>query len=942
MSDNKVSFGNRITPQAFRENLQARTVANKLVADPNRGFYTRQYSGGTAAPTIGALGNISQSISDKILDAENILETLPDTELAMRIVVSSIISPSDLRMPELSFKCEDAKLDASLLAELTRIVEEHFTKDYKIKDWMEKALEDALFRTGSHVLAVVPENNLDDIINNRKPISMEQFHAVMTNELDVNRVPKAIGNLGSPIYPKDAGERSLAALEKPSFESVFGAPAAPAAYNSKIHAGLFVTDNPAALSLGIIADRAIGAGVRKRVASASKIKIAYENLQTVSDLISRIHQKPTNRMTEVVRIQGREKGSRAPIGHPLVMKLPSESVIPVHIPSNPESHLGYFVLLDDLGHPINNTSESTHYADLQNRLRTGQTMSEQHSKVLNNLSFLNSGFSCATNMTAAALSQSYAEAVERDLLERLKAGAYGENVELAKVNEVYRIMLSRVLAGKRTMILYIPSELVTYIAFHYNKMGIGRSLLDKNKMLASLRATLMFANVMAALKNSVARQKVNIQLDEADNDPQKTVDLILTDLAKLRARATPFGSTAPLDIVDGIQQAAISVAVTGNPNYPEVEVGIDDVQSARVQPDTELAERLDNQWWMSLGLAPEIVDSLQQVEFAAVQMTSNALMTKRFAMDQLTFCGFLSDHVRKYVGNSGTLLSKMILAIRDFRSKADQTDLEDDELMSGQVEVPAEAVPTEGQSDQEGALDFNDQGMAVVENDQEEESPYKDLSQSGDLEIVEEFLSALTIALPPPDTTRIQAQAEEFSNYSSFLDEAIPAYVNQDVIGKIAGPAASDHVSEIVAVVKAHYQRDFLIRNNILPELQDLMATETEGNGGVVENYISFQESIGKVLGKLMSDIAERNNAEGDGGGGDDYSSQSENTDTDNFDGGGDDVNTEDEIPSDNTGLDDGEPPAEEPEQQEAPDTENPDAEPADNDDLANDQSEMP
>lgn len=941
MSDNKVSFGSRITPQAFRDNLQARTVANKLVADPNRGFYTRQYSGGTAAPTIGALGNISQSISDKILDAENILETLPDTELAMRIVVSSIISPSDLRMPELSFKCEDAKLDPGLLAELSRIVEEHFTKDYKIKDWMEKALEDALFRTGSHVLAVVPENNLDDIINNRKPISMEQFHAVMTSELDANRVPKAIGNLGSPIYPKDAGERSLAALEKPSFEGVFGAPAAPVAYNSKIHTGLFVTDNPAALSLGIIADRAIGAGVRKRVASASKIKIAYENLQTVSDLISRIHQKPTNRMTEVVRIQGREKGSRAPIGHPLVMKLPSESVIPVHIPSNPESHLGYFVLLDDLGHPINNTSESTHYADLQNRLRTGQTMGDQHSKVLNNLSFLNSGFSCATDMTAAALSQSYAEAVERDLLERLKAGAYGENVELAKVNEVYRIMLSRVLAGKRTMILYIPSELVTYIAFHYNKMGIGRSLLDKNKMLASLRATLMFANVMAALKNSVARQKVNIQLDEADNDPQKTVDLILTDLAKLRARATPFGSTAPLDIVDGIQQAAISVAVTGNPNYPEVEVGIDDVQSARVQPDTELAERLDNQWWMSLGLAPEIVDSLQQVEFAAVQMTSNALMTKRFAMDQLTFCRFLSDHVRKYVGNSGTLLSKMILAIRDFRNKADLPDLEDDELMSGQAEAPVEAVPTEGQSDQEGALDFNDQGMAVVENGEEEESPYKDLSQSGDLEIVEEFLSALTIALPPPDTTRIQAQAEEFSNYSSFLDEAIPAYVNQDVIGKIAGPAASEHVGEIVAVVKAHYQRDFLIRNNILPELQDLMATETEGNGGVVENYISFQESIGKVLGKLMSDIAERNNAEG-GSGGDDYSSQSENTDTDNFDGGEDDVNTEDEIPSDNTGLDDGEPPAEEPEEQEAPDTENPDAEPADNADLANDQSEMP
>jgi hypothetical protein len=899
MSENKrVSFGGAVKPQAFRENLVARTIANKLVADPNRGFYTRKYSGGTEAPTIGALGNISQSISDKILDAENILETLPDTELAMRIVVSSIISPSDLRMPELSFKSEEAKLDPGLLAELTRIVEEHFTKDYKIKDWMEKALEDALFRTGSHVLAVVPENNLDDIINNRNPIGMEQFNAIVNGQLDANKVPKCIGNLGMPSGAGVSDGAILQALQKPSFENLFGAPTPPVSYNSKIHTGLYVTDNPAALSLGIIADRAIGAGVRKRVASASKIRVAYENLQTVSELITRIHQRPTNRMTEVVRIQGREKGSRAPIGHPLVMKLPSESVIPVHIPSNPESHLGYFVLLDDLGHPINNTSESTHYADLQNRLKTGQNMGEQHSRILNNLSFLNSGFSCQTDMTAAALSQSYAEAVERDLLERLKSGAYGENVELAKVNEVYRIMLSRVLAGKRTMILYIPSELVTYIAFHYNKMGIGRSLLDKNKMLASLRATLMFANVMAALKNSVARQKVNIQLDEADVDPQKTVDLILTDLAKLRARATPFGSTAPLDIVDGIQQAAISVAVSGNPNYPEVEVGVEDVQSARVQPDTELAERLDNQWWMSLGLAPEIVDSLQQVEFAAVQMTSNALMTKRFAMDQLTFCGFLSDHVRKYVGNSGTLLSKMILAIRTFRDQSDQTELESEDVMNGQAEAIAEP---EGAEDD---LSFNEQGMAVAEADDAAivgDSPYTDLNSAGDLEIVEEFLSALTIALPPPDTTRIQAQAEEFSNYSSFLDEAIPAYVNQDVIGKIAGPQASEHVGEIIAVVKAHYQRDFLIRNNILPELQDLMATESEGSGGVVENYVSFQESIGKVLGKLIGDIAERNNA------GDESSGGYDNTDADMTNSDDSELGSDDDAPpeGDLSALDD-------------------------------------
>lgn len=828
---------------AFVNNPTARSVSSKLVVDINKGRLTRAVSGGETMPGADVLGRMSAGISRSITDANNILESLPDVELAMQVMISGILSPSDLRSPKLTHVVGDTELDSGLTAELLQVLQDHFTKFYKIEEWLANGLEDALFKTGSYPLMIVPENSLDDIINNKTPALESYFN----QNVDSNGVLNPIGLLGPGVSNQKKKAKTRAQQRGFGLESMFSAHAAIPVTESRINGHLTVTDNYAALKLPIVAQRLTQGRARASIWRGSKVGASLEaaagsgmDLGKISDAI---YHRRNFQSKEVVRIRPASQATRAPIGHPLVMKLPSESCIPVHVPSNPRDHLGYFILLDEFGHPLANAMESSYYQELNNAITSGQESSEA-SKMLQNSRYFSSGLNCRTDQRSMrSLSQAYSEMVEKDLMERLKNGYLGESVEISRPEEVYRIMFARSLAGRQTMLLYVPSELMTYIAFDHNQAGIGRSLLDKAKILAAIRATLMFANTMAAIKNSTARQNLVIELEETDPDPEGTVEYLVNEFVKLQSHSKIASTTSPLDIIDGIQRANVSVAVSGNPNYPETKVSVEDAQSQRAQIDNDFSKMISSQLWMSFGLAPEIIDDMQRVEFAASQITSNALMTKRFALYQSEYCRFISDHARKYVLNSGALMAQLIQVVRKHRK-----ELKNSERVKSVDEVQIQANAPEV-ADDSSAYTVKEADTSAVQE-----------LQGSVFDIIGEFLDAYSVELPPPDDTRIESQAEAFQQFSDLLEKIIDVRLSDDVLDGILGETQAESKAALKQAIKATYQRRWLIRNNIMMELEDLKVKQT-GDGGetLVGEYMNYIDDISTNLAGVMKRIQDKN-----------------------------------------------------------------------------------
>ena len=190
-------------------------------------------------------------------------------------------------------------------------------------------------------------------------------------------------------------------------------------------------------------------------------------------------------------------------------------------------------------------------------------------------------------------------------------------------------MFARALAKKHTQLIFVPKTLLTYFAFDYDDYGMGISLLEKSKMIASLRSVLMYANVMAAVKNSITQREVEIQLDPTDPNPDKTIEEYLHAVAKATRSESPFGEFDPLNIVTNLTNSGVSVSVSGHPGFPETKAVVNHTNTSMGKVDTELDEMLKKWHIMSMWLTPETVDAATGPDFATSVHANNILLAKR-------------------------------------------------------------------------------------------------------------------------------------------------------------------------------------------------------------------------------------------------------------------------------------------------------------------------
>jgi hypothetical protein len=797
-----------------QKNPELAALVSKLTRSRDRTESQIINSDGNSAIDQSQMLGISDKIKTKRKDNENIIQLFPDIELGIQILVSSILSPKDMVKTELIYKLKDSIFPSEITMGLHDIVRKHLENHYDLLKDLPVLLRESLFGTGSYIKTVIPESILDDIIHQRT-ISKESLN--LASESGFAQISKSIGILGGYEQDKRIGLESIFTGSKPAASS--------GALFQRLNGNVSVFDDKINItdSMELLKFSKLKESVRKKAIR----KLAVESNRLDNTIMTNImFGEPTGKSQNLLVVPDKGSSSRKSIGRPLTMKMPSEAVIPVYIPGDETKHIGYFVLIDSSGYPVSansNLQGTQSLSSLWQQANQGGSSSGLIQKARQNLIAGN----CNDTNNLDQIVRIYGSIVETNLVNRLRNGVYESEYEISENEEVYRIMLARSLAGKFTTMVYIPEEFMTYFAFKYHPNGTGKSLLDDLKIITSIRSILLFARVMALTKSAINLTHVNMNLDPNDPDPEKTIEMGMHEVLKMRQNYLPLGINTPTDLVDWINRAGFEFTFDGHPGIPQTKFEFESRNIQHQVPDDSLDESLRKQTYMAFGISPETIDNGFNSEFATTVVSNNILLSKRVSQYQDILCRQLVDYVQK-------LLSC-------------------DEVFKKE------------------ALDFLKENKGLMEKTfsaQEVKDLDEDTEDGNLLYAIEKYLEYLDIELPKPDETSVDTQLEAYTKYEEALDKAITSWISPDIITSDVSGEISSYADTIKNIVRAHYLRQWMSDNNFLSELGDMVTKDEDGKAnmdvfdinkahieGLVKMSVRFIDSMKSVKAAADKDI---------------------------------------------------------------------------------------
>jgi hypothetical protein len=736
--------------------------------------------------------SVANDIRERIKNNEDIIQLFPDVELAIQILTSSILAPNDMLTTSLVYVPPEIKLPVDVKSTIMDIIKKHITTNYNIEDKLTEILREALFTKGAYIEAIIPEASVDDIINNNDgQISLESFlDKSLEDSVSNNFLLKGV-ETDTEISLESLAKNSTAKI-KVSFEDL----------------GLDITDDINILSIKRRYEHALSKVIKDKF-SRRKSKVSTEAKKINLDDLFR--NNANTKMVELEYVPTSSEASRQSIGMPLVMKLPVDSVIPVHVKSDVKKHLGYFVLLDENGAPI----------DLDYELNKVDTATNSlYASADNKVNLINKAKTALQGITKndvklENLETVYNELVDKAIKSRLKNGMYGDLADIRDSADVYRVMFMRALRSKKTRVLFLPSELVAFYAFDYRDNGTGKSLLEKVSMLFSIRSILLFAKIMATVKNSTSVTKVTAHLDDDDNDPEATMEKIMSEALKTRQTQVPLGVIKIDDLVDWSQKVGFSFNFSGA-NLPDMTIDVADETSQKQVPDQDLDTMIQDHIIMSFGLTPEIVQAGYSADFATTVMAKNLLFAKRVMQTQHTLLPQASSHIRKYM-SADMLLQNKIRGVIEDNITSISSDLKKYINSNNDNDIEAELL-----NNKEALIDY----------------------------ILDAVIDETSVEIPMAELSEAQSMKDSFEAYKTVVETYIDLIISAEAMPSDIFGDMSDQLDNIKAIVKTVLYKKWMADNNYLPEISEFLTRNEDGKPtfNLLEEYSVHATNLAEAI----------------------------------------------------------------------------------------------
>lgn len=713
----------------------------------------------------------------------------------------------------------------------------------------------------SHESVEVHFGNTDDGFEPKVSKSTEHYNTSI-------RVPENIEFELPKEYAKthkDAADKSLEISEEGVWNIKFD--------SSKLDTLVEVTDDLSILRQSFIRKEMLSQESARAAGIPTGFKPTSLERETFSDrnIIDKIFRKIDDinsyntDVLELKKLKNDNQTARENLDEPIFINYPVEAVIPIFKPGAPSEHVGYLALHDEEGNPLSKAKPVNYYRELANGYNSRMTVNTMASSLIQQGKTMFEGFSNKLDEARQLemLSRIHSNAIIKDILDRLKNGLYGKNLDVGDSAEVSRIMFYRALRGQRTRVLFVPKEVMSYMAFDYDNRGFGISLLDNMKVLISLRIQFMLAQLRAGIMNSIPETLVTLRIDEKDPDPRKTIQI--ANVMALQSRSNSgliIGASNVQTIEDRVNQSNIRMAIeSDNPKIPQIGHDISKTTADIPAPDNDVAEGIKRDTIMGTGLTPDMVDNSLSTEFAANVLQGNFITSLIAFQKQDRFNPLLTDFVRKVITVSPYLHKRLREIVRD--------NLDDI------IENVKEAS---------GDKTLSVKGLA---------SSAVEVLIDG---IIDKFTSAFEVTLPAPPNDNHESKAEQLQQYEERVDKAIEFVISQDTLPEsIVSEDGANMVDAYAAIVKADLIRDWMLENNYMPEIMNYITVSDEGvqtyekNKAIRDLTVKTVKAMTEFFkeGKNIADSTEAVIKANDMAVEDDYSSSSSGSD-DNDSSGGD------------------------------------------------------
>ena len=790
-------------------------------------------------PTEASVGSYLESVADdthtKIEELRNLTIVAPEIKMSKRVIVSTIMSPQDLQTNKINITMNYEGLAPEIKSDLLEKLNNFFNNEFHLAQRLYSWLSTAGFEEGAKAMLVLPKHELDvqnavaDVLAAHEDLKQSHDRIVSSTEALYIEPPENRRNLIAERLEAEF-ESSLESLgvDKWFENHKYTDSSTESNKTVTISSKQDLVKHLVKGTFKLLKQHDDGSVVVTR--DLSHISKGYlNNSDKLKDLLKDAKAQITGFDPEksggfqTTPVRCLTISDNIKVGEddlPIVLELPSDSVIPVCAPGDNKNHIGYFVLVDENGQPIRgrNNFFKTGSTDVTNRLAMSAAQAVYGNATLTSFSELTSN----PEFMFQQMTEVFTVAVNKLLESRLnKDGLTGLDINMH--NAVGKALFSNLLANNRITMIFVPEPMMVYYCFDYRDNGTGKTFLEDIAQMLALRTTLVTARLMAAVENATVRRKIEVDIDDKENNPIQTIQAVVRQaLSKYAPSFSTEVQTAAESMVNrNIQVVPKSMAGTTD----NLSVNYEKVYGNAQSPDTDLLDKLNNWIGMGLGGLPaSVLNQLSENEFSRSVATTNMYFANTVAGWQLAIKPTNKKFVSLYISSNTKLL----------------------ELIKSIIRKDKDGEPEK--------LDEN------TTDDVENEALQRQ---------VNDIIKSLEVDLPPPQMAAKKAHFEEIQSFAEMIEKLVTIIYSDDTV---IDDELKGSMPVIRATITSKLLREFLPKLGVqaiadIPEPTAIDADYAKGIFLYLQNLKRRIANIGHLIKGDIPASAENPNPEETGEG---------------------------------------------------------------------------